>query len=115
MSFLHSFPTGNLVFNPVDIDEERSYNDWVDPDKNSLNLRQRDTCHYYNEVEFNALFSAFHLNTYSLPKKLDLLIQFLSTIEHQLSVLALTETWLNEDIRQIYSLPQYNAVHFCRK
>lgn len=30
-------------------------------------------------------------------------------------MLALSETWLNDDMQYFYSLPQYNAVHFCIK
>lgn len=50
-----------------------------------------------------------------LKKKFDLLVQFVSTLEHKFSMLALTETWLQDDTEQYYSLPEYNAVHVCRK
>lgn len=100
MSLLHSFSAGGNVFNPNDIDDkDRIYNELMDPDKNSLNLRSNVTCNYCNEVDFNSLFnnisnqnqdvfSSFHLNVCSLPKKYDLLMQFLSTLEHKFAVLA---------------------------
>lgn len=108
---------GDLSINPQDLNYH-NYNDSYDPDVNFINLRKHQgLCNYYNEEEFNTFsgnlfnegykntFSTFHLNIRSLPKNYDLLVQYLSILNHAFSVLALSETWLNDDIASYHSIP----------
>ena len=38
-----------------------------------------------------------------------------SSLKHDFSVIALSETWLTEDSRHIFKLPKYNSVHSVRE
>lgn len=76
-------------------------------------------CSYYTETQLNYLclslppdiFSTFHLNIRSLPSNYDKFIHYLSSLKHDFSVIALSETWQTEASREIYKLPNYNVVH----
>lgn len=126
----NSISLEDLAIDPQDLTDSKNmmYNDRFDPDINFLNLRKHQgLCNYYNEEEFNIftnslldqghknIFSTFHLNIRSLPKNYDYLLQYLSTLNHTFSILALSETWLNDEIVSAYSVSHYNAVHSCRQ
>lgn len=77
----------------------------------------------YGEIQFNSLcdslpamtFSTFHMNIRSLPKNYDLLTHHLSCLKHEFTVIALSETWLSNDVESLYDLPNYTAVHYNRE
>lgn len=114
----------NMIFNPFDLDIATKTNlSDVDPDANSIQ-GLKEPCRYYNENQFEHLIkrlpsdqilSAFHLNIRSLPKNYDHLSQLLSSMNHNFSIIALTETWLSEDTINLYELPLYNSLHLTRK
>lgn len=118
------------VFNPYQLNEFKYMDniDSCDPDTHFyLNYAHNKSrpCNYYSENEFSSLsgnftskseiFSTFHLNIRSLPKNNDQLIHFLSVLNHTFSVIALSETWVKDDIIDFYNMSQYNSVHSCRK
>lgn len=118
------------VFNPYQLNEFKYMDniDSCDPDTHFyLNYAHNKSrpCNYYSENEFSSLFgnftsgseffSTFHLNIPSLPKNNDQLTHFMSVLNHTFSVIALSETWVKDDIIDFYNMSQYNSVHSCRK
>ncbi len=57
-------------------------------------------------------FSTFHLNIRSLSRNYDIFIHYLSLLKHQFFIIALSETWLNENCREMFKLPKYNSYKF---
>lgn len=87
------------------------YNFDVDPDQHFFSsFDVSNLCSYYTETQLNDLcislppdiFSTFHLNIRSLPSNYDKFIHYLSSLKHDFSVIALSETWLTEASREIY-------------
>lgn len=64
-----------------------------------------------------SLFSVLHLNICSFSKNYNQLVNYLSSLNHVFSVIALTETWLTNDSKElgINELPSYNSTHFIRQ
>ena len=112
------------TFTLFDCFNPQTYNTDVDPDLNIFSSSDiSKLCNYYDEPQFNELcslmpanmFSSFHLNIRSLPCNYDSFLHYLSSLKHDFSVMALTETWLTEDSKEIYKLPNYNSAHHVRK
>lgn len=116
-------------FNPFTTNDD-NYMDCIDshdPDVNFFNRfnRESNSCNYYNEEEFHVLtgnltsnfnvFSTIHLNIRSLPKNNDQFMHLLSTLRHEFSIIALTETWLSDECVELYNIPQYTLVFSNRK
>ena len=100
----------NLLFNPFTLNSDYlnlRVNDGNDPDINFYELQSQllDTCDYYLEEQFNEQtsqysnenFSLFHLNVRSLNKNFDNLLNHLSMLNTQFSVISLSETWNKDD------------------
>lgn len=112
------------IFKPFDCPTFDSYNGDVDPDQNLFSTFDvSNLCSYYNELQFNELrssmpanmFSSFHLNIRSLSCNYDNFFHYLSSLKHDFSVIALTETWLTQDIKEMFRLPNYNSAHYVRE
>ena len=116
------------TFNPFLIEENKSSDnsDVYDPDVQFFNQVNagNNACHYYNENDFHNLckasdmnegLSLIHVNIHSLPKNFDHLVHYLTVLNHEFSVVALTETWLSEMNQDAYNLPNYVSVHSVRK
>lgn len=60
------------------------------------------------------MFSVLHLNIRSLPKNYEKMVHFLSSLNYEFLVIALTETWLTEHSKELglYELPSYNSTHY---
>ena len=116
----------NKIFNLIDIDVNDKYNTCIDPDLNCLKYANTSiTSEYFNVETFNRLqesinshsmFSSFHLNVQSLKScdKYDNLVNYLSSLNHEFSIIALSETWLSEATNTLYDMPLYNSVHSYR-
>lgn len=61
------------------------------------------------------VFSTFHLNIRSLSRNSDKFIHYLSSLKHDFSIIALSETWLTEDSKENFKIPKYNSVHHVRE
>lgn len=118
------YNTSDSDFNIFDSSLIDSYNFDVDPDLHFFSsFDTTNLCRFYDETQFNDLyvsmpsniFSTFHLNIRSLPCNYDKFIHYLSLLKHNFSVIALSETWLTEDSREIFKLPNYNSVHYVRE
>ena len=97
-------------------------NDDIDPDKQFAWKFIGDGRRYYlidafNSMKFNeSRFSLLHLNACSLNKNIDQLALFINSLNHNFSIIAISETWENKDI-PISSKPHlkgYNCVSIPR-
>lgn len=113
-----------MIFKPFDQYTTDSYNSDIDPDLNFFASFDTNTiCSVYDETQFNDLFltmphnifSTFHLNIRSLSNKYDTFLNYLSSLNHAFSVIALSETWLTEESKDFFKLPNYNSVHHVRQ
>ena len=89
--------------------------DNFDPDKHFYHQYNK----YYLEDDFNKLlaeknvatnFSLLHVNSTSLFKNLDNLINYLSIISHRFSVIAVSGTWGNVNNDMFLNIPGYNRI-----
>ena len=81
-------------------------------------------CDYYLEDQFiskvvekkqcNQL-SFFHLNVKSIPKHFDELEMYINSLKLEFTIIALTETWLDESKQDLYNIPKYNCINRFRK
>ena len=109
------------VFQPFESD----YNDYeelndTDPDFNFYNaMNQNRSCNYYLESSFNDMinkskekgtFSLCHLNIRSMKKNITNFELFLDLLDHDFTVVGLTETWLSECDCDLYKLHGYSIV-----
>jgi exonuclease III len=115
-------PNASLIKNSQQLKLTNKYkvcNNDIDPDKyfykNFNNLGNI----YYLEDEFNQLlidksidsnFSLLHINIRSLSKNLEQLTIYLNSLNHRFTVIALSETWANENNQLTFSIPGYNSV-----
>ena len=109
------------VFQPFESDynEYEELND-IDPDFNFFNaMSQNRCCNYYLESSFNNMinktkekniFSLCHLNIRSMKKNIAQFESFLDLLDHDFTVVGLTETWLNECDCNLYKLDGYSIV-----
>ena len=97
----------------------------LDPDCNLLATSNTAlTTKYYLENYINEIIkwndnytrglSLMHLNIRSIPKNIDKLSNYLTLIDLQFSIIALSETWLNNETSDIYELPEYRSIHLTR-
>ena len=54
-------------------------------------------------------FSVLHVNARSLHRNLDYLQVYLRTLNHNFSVLAISETWASNDSMSLLNIPGYNS------
>lgn len=117
----HDVDTYN--FNPSDYATDDFSHFDQDPDIHyfsSFNISK--SCKFYNEAQFNNMcvslpsniFSTFHLNIRSLSCNFDKLVHYLSLLKHNFSVIAITETWLTDNSKEMFKLSNYNPVHRVR-
>lgn len=94
-------------------------NDNLDPDANFYTPMSQTK--YYLEEEFNSTFgnqkynfSLFHTNIRSLSKNLPDLIEYLSNLKHDFTIMGFTETWLNDLNVTHNTISGYNEFHSYR-
>ena len=99
----------DLTFNPFSLSNRgRSYltiNSDLDPDHNYFNtiINYMDACDYHDEGSFkqmiksstNTDFSILHLNIRSIMNKFDDFKAYLDSLDHEFSVIGLSETSKN--------------------
>ena len=98
-----------------------------DPDVQFYNSQcntMLNSCDYYLETGMNtklkslnirsSVFSLFHMNIRSVTKNLSKLDSLLSDIDHEFSIVALSETWLKSDNYLLYGINNYNSEHSYR-
>ena len=94
----------------------------IDIDRNFFSLGSiLDTSNdeKFDSIKFNDMFDnsycydlkIFHLNVCSLPRKINSLSAYLSTLNQQFDILCLSETWLNEGRFIENFFPDYNKFY----
>ena len=70
----------------------------------------------YNKLAFHDTnkINILHINSRSLPKNIDNIIAFLTTLSTTPDILAVTETWLSNNNKQLHQLPGYHSYHLVR-
>ena len=116
-------------FNPFELNEtdsSLSINS-SDPDLqyfNDQSVVNTINCDYYAEDGFVSKtsklcaadsFSLLHLNIRSVPKNLSQFKCYCEGLQFSFSVLGLTETWLNESSRDLYSIDGYQHFNLIRE
>ena len=99
----------------------------IDPDIQYYNNHWNNvlhSCDYYLEDTFNKklskmninndCLSMMHSNIRSAPKNISKLDNYLSNLNLDFKIVALTETWLSDETKDRYSLQGYNPEHSCR-
>ena len=117
----------NLVFDPFDINDLED--NWPlfdnDPDVHFYNeYLSKYKCNYVVEDSFNKLcsehsvmsdhFSIFHLNIRSMTKNLHNLLDYLNNLDMKFAIICMSETWLNDNNRDLHSLNSYTHISQCR-
>lgn len=73
-------------------------------------------CRYFDIGSFNQLtgkphvFSLFHANSRSLNKNFNSIIDFLSLLNHEFSIIGFSETWLSDQISPLLQIDQYTFI-----
>ena len=119
------------VFIPFELNEDNRelliYDS--DPDFNfyqDINHILTSKCNYYLEDSFNHeihksslissnCISICHLNIRSAKKNLNQFESYLSLLEHNFTVIGLSETWLDEDNCDLFNMNGYTFESVCRK
>jgi hypothetical protein len=117
----------NLLFNPFELlpDNDKAYPcSSYDADQHYFNqsheINNLCNSNYYNIDEFNNANSSqhkekqcsmYHCNIRSVTKNGNNLSCHLNAIEQEFDVIALSETWLNDNNHQIIGFPNYNHVY----
>ena len=70
---------------------------------------------FLNKEEQVSNFTCYHFNCRSLPQNFDTLNSYLSSLTLQLSIIGLTETWLNINCSlDLYNINNYNFINNAR-
>ena len=99
----------NLKFNPFAYDDNYMSNNLANPDGVS-------SCNYIfdhtldMDVSYNNGFSILHLNSRSLNKNQDYIDVFLSNLNLNFSIIAMSETWFKEDLSNLIDIPNYTLI-----
>ena len=109
-----------------EFDNEYELNTDVDPDLNSFNqiypeLRSEHSSNYHDLSSFNKKFSktekdfaVIHVNIRSLFNKIDTFTGLLSLLSVKFDAICVSESWLNDNDKDLISLPGYNVFHCLR-
>ena len=100
--------------------KDNDYEAAIDPDNNFYDNAGND-CQYYTADKLNGTvnyktgFSIMHFNCRSLPQNFERIKESLIEINNNFDIVALTETWLNENNKDDYVLDGYEVCHIVRK
>ena len=87
----------------------------IDPDSHYISA-SKPISHYYTENEFNNIptlknkLTFFNTNIRSIPKNFDTLKYFLFKLNHNFSIISISETWLKQYNKDNYNLNGYSHV-----
>ena len=92
----------------------------IDPENHLLNSIN-STCDYYTEEQFNDRvrldnhFSLIHFNCRSLYAHFTKIQEYLTSLKHKFSAIALSETWIDEDGGIDFCMEGYELHHRSRR
>ena len=124
----HFIQNDDRVFQPfeLNVDTNTPLSD-IDPDLQYYQNQYPSNipCDYYLEDHFNKRtfnleidnksFSLIHSNIRSIPKNLQNFESYLSNLNHDFSIIALSETWLKDHTVDLYNMKGYSSEHKYRK
>ena len=101
----------------------------ADPDVNFFNQfshQSRINCKYHLQDSFlkytahmkkheNDCISMMHMNIRSMKANIDSFAAYLDTLEFRFKLIALTETWLDNNNHDLYNIPGYNMISNFRR
>ena len=112
----------NLLFNPLILNDDRFKTDLTagqDPDQHYSNamIENLISCDYFLENQVNNIesikqkaFSLLHWNIRSLNNKFNDISEYIRSLNHDFSVIGLSETWLNDISEKYFDLPNYSFI-----
>lgn len=91
-------------------------NDSQESEFNKL-MHVRDTCDYLNAIDRLKLhnFSVLHMNVRSMKNKKDEIDNFLLRLDIPWDAICISETWLKDDIVNLFQIDGYNCFASCRQ
>ena len=111
-------------FNPYREEVSMHRNDRDTLDFRDINIQSNSRSNFYSSQEFNNLVQAryfndklsfLRLNIRSIRNKFDALINYLNSLDHKFSIIALTETWINNNDGDNFEIPGYNSTKLVRQ
>ena len=110
------------IFNPFDFHYILNFDD-NNPDINFFNNKcdavnflyfslPEEPCQVEKLLENS--FSVYHITIRSLKKHFDKLLEFLSIRKNEFDIIAISETWWNDNninINSLYQIPNYTPIH----
>ena len=113
-------------FTPSEGNDDVFLLDEIDPDNNFYNdmvYHSSLLCKYYLMDEFNQkfkcenddIFSLLHMNARSLPSHFSEFRRLIESLEVDFTVIGISETWLNNQNSDLFSLPNYNFIENHRR
>ena len=108
-----------FIFKPFSHSDEILFNG------NSQDIPLNPRTNFYSSQEFNDLIqtrhsnsdklSILHLNIRSVRNKFDALKNYLNSLDHKFTIIALTETWLNNNDYDNFEIPGYKSTKLLRQ
>ena len=77
-------------------------------------------CNYHDLQKYENIlkkvngFKILHINIRSIEGKFNQLCSFVHSLGQRIDVLCVTETWLNEDNKNFFNIPNYHSYHLTR-
>ena len=118
-----------IIFEPFETEEISQFSPLYDVDidlhyYNSTYSLSNTECTYYDRKSLNddvsvyprtcipddKRFSLCHLNTRSIKQNLKSLEVYMEDLCAKFSIIGISETWMNDDICNLYSIPDYHLV-----
>ena len=113
----------DVLFQPFEVNDYEYYLPLFDTDPdiifyNKIDFHTGFNCNYYAEdslsialsakIDYiNAVFLLCHVNISSIPANP---VAYLQCLNFEFSVVCISETWLNDNNRELYNLSDYNLV-----
>ena len=69
----------------------------------------------YQKFISNNFFSLIHFNARSLSKNFENISNYLSLLNHEFSVIGVSETWLSNSVFNLISMPNYKFISCCHE
>ena len=110
-----------LSFNPFSLNNMVTDSGNLDPD-HFYNSNTYQACNYllvddfnlkYHEYKDNNHFSLIHINARSLSKNFEEISNYLSLLNHEFSVIGISETWLTNLTSDQFNMPNFEFISCC--
>ena len=112
-----------LSCNPFSLNNMVTDSGDLDPDHHFYNSNTNQACYYllvddfslkYHEYKDNNHFSLIHINARSLSKNFEEISNYLSLLNHEFSVIGISETCLTNLTSDQFNMPNFEFISCCR-